>query len=411
MDIETMVLHGGYKPDPQTGSTAEPIHQTTAYAYAKADEISDVFRGYAPGYIYSRLANPTSSALERRLTELEEGVGCLTTASGMAAIASVAMGLTRAGDHIVASRGLFGGTISFFVKTLGRFGVETSFVDAEDTDGFRGALKTNTKFIFVETIGNPKMDVPDIPAAADIAHAACLPLVVDSTLTTPVLIRPKEFGADIVIHSLSKFINGHGNSIGGAIIDTGNYDWANGAFADIRELAAKAGKLAFLAHLRMLIYRDLGCCPSPFNSFMHLTGIEGLTMRMERHCQNAQALAEWLAAHPNVKGVEYPGLASNAYHETANKLFGGRYGAMLTFRLGSKDAAMKFIDATELAQNLANLGDSKTLIIHPASTIFSEFAPEERERMGAPDDLIRVSVGIESVKDIIADFDSALQSL
>jgi len=326
----------------------------------------------------------------------------------MAAIASVVMGLTRAGDHVVAANGIFGGTVSLLAKTLGRFGVRTTFVDAGDAQAFRAAIEPDTRLVFVETITNPRMDVPDLPAIAEIAHEAGIPLVVDSTVTSPVLIRPGEFGADIVVHSISKFINGHGNSLGGAIIDTGNFDWRGGPFDDIAQLAKRAGNLAFLAHLRMLIYRDLGACPSPFNSFLHLTGIEGLALRMEAHCRNAQALAEFLDAHPKAKWVNYPGLKSNPHHKRAKRLFGGKFGGVLTFGTGSAEAAFQLINALTLAQNLANIGDSKTLVIHPASTIFHEFAPEEREGMGVPDDLVRVSVGVENTQDIIADFESAL---
>ncbi|MHB0912742.1 MAG: O-acetylhomoserine aminocarboxypropyltransferase/cysteine synthase family protein [Armatimonadota bacterium] len=410
MDIETLALHGGYIPDPQTGSTTTPIHQTSAFAYDSAEGIANVFNGRAPGYVYSRISNPTASAFERRLAELEGGIGCLSCASGMAAISSTVMGLTRAGDHIVAANGVFGGTVSFFKKTLARFGVSTTFVDAGDVDAFRQAIRPETRLVFVETITNPRMDVPDLPGIAAVAHDAGIPFVVDSTVTTPTLIRPGEWGADVVIHSVSKFINGHGNSIGGAIVDTGKFDWRKGPFEDIATLAAKAGKLAFLAHLRMLIYRDLGCCPSPFNSFLHMVGIEGLAIRMEVQCRNAMELATYLDSHEKVSWVNYPGLEGNRYHDAASRFFGGRYGAMLTFGVGSKEAAMNFVNKTALAQNLANIGDSKTLLIHPASTIFGEFAPEEREAMGVTEDLIRVSVGVESITDITADFESALQN-
>lgn len=408
MDIESLALHGGYARDPETGATVTPIHQTTAYAYGTAEEISDCFAGRAPGYIYSRISNPTATALEQRLNALEEGLGCLSTASGMGAIASVAIGLTRAGDHIVASRGIFGGTVSFFTRTLERFGVRTTFVEPGDPAAYAAAIEPATRFIFIETITNPAMDVVDVPAVAAVAHEAGLPLVVDSTVTTPVLLRPGEHGADLVVHSLSKFVNGHGNSLGGAVIDTGNFDWAHGPFEDIAQLARKAGKRAFLAHLRTLIYRDLGCCPAPLNSFLHLVGLEGLPLRMAAHCRNAQALAEYLAGHPQVAWVRYPGLPSSPSHEVATRLFGGRYGGLLTFGLGTSEAASRFIDGTRLAQNAANLGDSKTLIIHPASTIFQEFTAEEREAMDVPADMVRVSVGVESTDDIVADFAAAL---
>jgi len=411
MDIETLALHGGYQPDPQTGSTSPTIHQTAAYAYATSDGIADVFSGRAPGYVYSRISNPTAAAFEKRLAELEGGIGCISCSSGMAAISTVVMGLTRTGDHIVAANGIFGGTVSLFTKTLSRFGIETTFVDAGNSEAFRGAIRPETKLIFIETITNPRMDVPDLPVIAEIAHQSGIPMVVDNTVTTPILIRPGEYGADIVIHSVSKFINGHGNSIGGAIVDTGKFDWRRGPFEDLRDLARKAGQLAFLAHLRTLIYRDLGCCPAPFNSFLHLTGIEGLPLRMEAHCRNAMALAERLSEHPKVAWVNYPGLESNPYHKTAARLFGGRFGAILTFGAGAREGASRFIDNTSLSLNLANIGDSKTLVIHPASTIFQEFTPGQRESMGVTGDLIRVSVGVESIKDIVADFESALEKV
>lgn len=411
MDIETIALHGGYVPDATTGATAPNIQQTAAFAYDTAESLSRAFSGQGPGFIYSRIANPTSSAFERRMAELEGGVGCLSCASGMAAIASVVMGLTRTGDHIVAANGIFGGTVSLFRNTLARFGIRTDFVDSGNADAFRNAITPDTKLVFLETITNPGMDVPDLPAIADITQEAGIPLVVDSTVTTPVIIRPGEWGADIVVHSASKFINGHGNSIGGAIIDTGNFDWSNGPFDDIADLAKRAGKLAFLAQLRTLIYRDLGCCPSPFNSFLHLTGIEGLALRMEAHCRNALALAEYLDAHPKVKRVNYPGLESSPYHDRARRLFGDKVGGIITFCLGSADSAFQLVDGLSLAQNLANIGDSKTLVIHPASTIFQEFSAEERADMGVSDNLVRVSVGVENIDDIIADFESALENL
>lgn len=411
MDIETLALHGGYAPDGATGSASATIHQTVAFAYPTAEGISNAFSGRGPGYIYSRIANPTAGTFERRLAEMEGGVGCLSCASGMAAISSVVMGLTRTGDQIVATNGIFGGTVSLFTRTLARFGVKTTFVDAGDTAAFRAAITADTKLVFLETITNPRMDVPDLPTIAEIAHEAGIPLVVDSTVTTPILVQPGKLGADLVVHSVSKFINGHGNSIGGAIIDTGNFNWRNGPFEDIAQLAKRAGKLAFLAHLRTLIYRDLGCCPSPFNSFLHLTGIEALALRMEAHCRNAQALAEYLETHPKVRWVNYPGLKSSPYHAIADQLFGGKFGGVLTFGLGTDDSAFELIDQLTLAKNLANIGDSKTLVIHPASTIFHEFSAEDRAALGVPDDLIRVSVGVENTNDIIADFASALEKV
>lgn len=410
MKPETAALHAAYTPEPGTGATVPPICQATAYAYDTAGELADVFAGRAPGYVYSRIANPTTAALEQRLAALEGGVGCLACASGMAAIATVVTGLTRAGDHIVAARGIFGGTVSLLARTLARFGVRTTFVGSGDTEALREAIRPETRLLFVETITNPSMEVPDLPAVAAIAHEAGIPLVVDSTVTTPMLIRPGEWGADVVIHSLSKFINGHGSAVGGAIIDTGRFDWGHGPFAEIREAERRAGRLAFLVYLRTRVYRDLGCCLSPFHSFLLLAGIEGLPARMESHCRNAMALARTLEAHPRVAWVKYPGLPGNPDHATANRLFGGRHGGILTFGAGTAEGARRVIDGLSLALNVANIGDSRTLVIHPASTIFQEFPPREREAMGVPDDLVRVSVGVEHIDDITADFEAALDN-
>ena len=408
MKSETLAIHGGFAGDSVTGATAAPIYQTVSYAYGTAQELADIFDGRSPGYIYTRIANPTTSALEARLTELEGGIGAIATSSGMAAIASVVMGLVRTGDEIVAAAGIFGGTVSLFENTLGRFGVETVLVDAAETGNFAAAINDRTKLIFVETIGNPRMDVPDIPAVAEIAHKAGVPLVVDNTLATPFLFTPGRHGADIVVHSTSKFINGHGTAIGGVIIDTGHYDWKKGAFEDIRQLSQRAGNMAFLAHLRNLIYRDLGGCPAPMNSFLMLQGLETLPGRMDKHCENALKLAEFLSEHRNVTWVNYPALEGNDFHGRVNKLFGGRGGGLLTFGLGNKAAAFRCIDALRLAKNLANLGDVKTLVIHPGSTIFHEFSIAEQNKMGVTEDMVRVSVGIENFEDIKADFQQAI---
>ncbi|MHC4752044.1 MAG: O-acetylhomoserine aminocarboxypropyltransferase/cysteine synthase family protein [Planctomycetota bacterium] len=386
MKADTLAIHGGFTGGDNSGATAVPVYQTVSYAYKTAQGLADVFDGKAPGYIYTRIANPTTTALEARLTELEDGIGCIATSSGMAAIASVVMGLVRAGDEIIAATGIFGGTVSLFEKTLGRFAIKTTLVDVTDTNNFEKTINSKTKLIFVETIGNPRMDVPDIPAIAEIAHKANIPLIVDNTVTTPALFRPGRFSADIVIHSTSKFINGHGTAIGGAIIDTGNYDWRRGAFEDIKQLSERVGQLAFLAHLRNLIYRDLGGCPAPMNSFLMLQGLETLPGRMARHCENAKKLAQFLQAHPKMSWVNYPGLAN----------------------LGGRQKAFRFIDSLKLAKNLANLGDTKTLVIHPASTIFHEFSAGQQQAMGVSGDMIRVSVGIEDFEDIRADFQQAI---
>ncbi|MHC4726624.1 MAG: O-acetylhomoserine aminocarboxypropyltransferase/cysteine synthase family protein [Planctomycetota bacterium] len=409
MKPDTLSIHGGFAGDNISGATTVPICQTVSYAYKTAQELADVFHGKAPGYIYTRIANPTTTALEARLTMLEDGIGCIATSSGMAAIASVVMSLTRTGDEIIAATGIFGGTVSLFENTLGRFGVKTNFVDSADTNQFAKAVNDRTKLIFIETIGNPRMDVPDTPAIADIAHKANLPLVVDNTVTTPFLIKPVDFGADIVVHSTSKFINGHGTAIGGAIIDTGNYNWRKGAFDDIKELSERVGQLAFLANLRNLIYRDLGGCPAPMNSFLMLQGLETLPGRMVKHDENAWKLAQFLQTHPKVSWVNYPGLTGSKFNDRVVKLFAGRGGGLLTFGLGDKQRAFRFIDSLKLAKNLANLGDAKTLVVHPSSTIFHEFSISEQNKMGVTEDMIRVSVGIEDFEDIKADFQQAIE--
>jgi O-acetylhomoserine (thiol)-lyase len=409
MKLDTLSIHGGFAGDSISGATAVPICQTVSYAYKTAQELADVFGGKAPGYIYTRIANPTTTALEARLTLLEDGIGCIATCSGMAAIASVVISLTRTGDEIIAATGIFGGTVSLFENTLGRFGVKTNLVDAADTNQFAKAVNKRTKLIFVETIGNPRMDVPDIPAIADIAHKANVPLVVDNTVTTPFLIKPVDFGADIVVHSTSKFINGHGTAIGGAIIDTGNYNWRKGVFDDIKDLSDRVGQLAFLANLRNLIYRDLGGCPAPMNSFLMLQGLETLPARIAKHDENAWKLAQFLQAHPKVSWVNYPGLTNSRFNDRVIKLFAGRGGGLLTFGLGNKQQAFSFIDSLKLAKNLANLGDAKTLVVHPSSTIFHEFGIAEQNKMGVTEDMVRVSVGIEDFEDIQADFQQAIE--
>jgi O-acetylhomoserine (thiol)-lyase len=409
MRADTLAVHGGFAGDSVSGASAVPICQTVSYTYKTAQGLADVFAGRAPGYIYTRIACPTTTALEARLTDLEGGIGCIATSSGMAAIASVVMGLLRSGDEIITAAGIFGGTVSLFEKTLGRFGVKTILVDASATEQFADAIGSKTKLIFVETIGNPRMDVPDIPAIAEIAHRANIPVVVDSTVTTPFLVKPQGLGADIIVHSTSKFINGHGTAIGGAIIDTGNYDWSAGPFEDVRQLSKDVRHLAFLAHLRSLIYRDLGGCPAPMNSFLMLQGLETLSVRMARHCENAVKLADYLQSHTKVSWVNYPGLPGGKFHGIAAKLFGGRGGGLLTFGLGDRKRAFRFIDSVKLAKNQANLGDAKTLVLHPSSTIFHEFSSAEQKKMGVSEDMVRVSVGIEDFEDIRSDFEQAIE--
>jgi O-acetylhomoserine (thiol)-lyase len=413
MDLhpETLLLHGAYEPDAATGATAPAIAQSASFAYDTAEELEAVFAGRAPGYVYSRIANPTVAQFERRITALEGGRGSLACASGMAAISAAVLGLAGAGDEIVSSSSVFGGTYSLFAKTLARWGIVTRFVEGTDAEAYRRAINDRTRLVFVETIGNPKLDVPDLAAISAVAREAGVALAVDNTVTTPVLLRPGALGADLVIHSTSKFINGHGNAIGGIVVDTGRCDWSGPRYAHLQELRKRAGGQAFLAFLRNQIVRDLGCGLSPFNAFLMSIGIESLAVRMERHCANAQRVAEWLAGQPGVAEVRYPGLAGHPDRAVAERQFGGRYGALLTLRLASKAHCFRFINGLERTLNLANLGDAKSLVIHPASTFCREFSPSERQTVGVTEDLVRLSVGIEHADDILADLEHSLKAV
>ena len=407
MKPETLAIHGTTAGNAH-GATVPPIYQTVSYAFETAGELADVFAGKSPGYIYTRIANPTSLALEKRVADLENSIGCIATSSGMAAISSTILSLTRTGDKILAATGIFGGTVSFFENVLTRFGIETVFANAGNTESFISNIDDRTKLIFLETIPNPSLEIPDIKAIARAAKKFNIPLVVDNTAATPILVRPGDLGADIVIHSTSKYINGHGTAIGGAIIDTGNYNWRNGVFADIKETSKNAGPLAFLSHLRNVIYRDLGGCPAPMNSFIMLQGLETLPFRMINHCENALKLANYLNDHTKVSWVNYPGLPSSDSNKMIAEQLNNMAGGLLTFGLGSKGRSEKFIDSVKLAKNAANLGDAKTLVLHPASTIFHEFDEQKRSEMSVTDDMVRVSVGIEHFDDIKNDFKQAI---
>ncbi len=357
------------------------------------------------------MGNPTTEALERRLALLEGGGAAIATSSGMAAITTAVMTIVRAGDEILASSSLFGGTFSLFRDTLSNFGITARFVDPLDLEGFRSAVNEQTRLLFVETVGNPKLDVPDIPLLAEIAHQAGLPLIVDATVTTPYLATGASLGADIVVHSTSKYINGTGTSIGGVIIDRGVFDWNSPKFPQFEQFHKKYRAFAFTARARKLVHKDVGACAAPFNSFLLTEGIQTLALRMERHCSNALALARILKNHPKVAWVNYPGLEDSPQHAIASRLYGGRYGGLLTFGTGDKASAFKVINGLGLAKNLANIGDAKTLVIHPASTICADYNLEEKALMGVTEDLIRVSVGIEDCHDIIEDFEKALDSV
>lgn len=410
LHFESLLVHGGLEPGP-AGATSVPIVQSSAFAYQTAEELEDVFRGRAVGQVYTRIGNPTTEALERRLALVEGGGTAIATASGMAAITTAVLTIVRAGDEILSSSSLFGGTFSLFRDTLSNYGITARFVDPLDLDGIRHAINERTRLLFVETIGNPKLDVPDIPKLAEIAHEAGIPLVVDATVTTPCLATGASLGADIVIHSTSKYINGTGTTIGGVIIDRGAFNWNTPKFPHFEPYHKKYRAFAFTARARKLVHKDVGACPAPFNSFLLSEGIQTLALRMERHCSNALALARFLKGHPKVAWISYPGLEDSPHHQVATRLYGGRYGGLLTFGTGDKSSSFRVINGLRLAKNLANIGDARTLVIHPASTICCDYTADEKGLMGVTEDLIRVSAGIEKSEDIIEDFKQALDAI
>ncbi|MDA8429445.1 MAG: O-acetylhomoserine aminocarboxypropyltransferase/cysteine synthase [Geobacteraceae bacterium] len=409
LHFDSLLLHGGLEAAP-AGATAVPIIQSSSFAYQSAEALEDVFRGRAPGPVYTRIGNPTTEALERRLALLEGGGVAIATASGMAAITTAVLTILQAGDEILSSSSLFGGTFSLFRDTLSNFGITAAFVDPLDLDGVRNAINERTRLLFVETIGNPKLDVPDVPALARIAHEAGIPIMVDSTVSTPYLATGAKLEADILAYSTSKYINGTGTTIGGAIIDRGMFDWNSPKFPHFAAYHAKYRAFAFSARARKLVHKDLGACAAPFNSFLLTEGIQTLALRMERHCATALTLARFLNNHSKVAWVAYPGLDDSPHHAIATKLYGSRYGGLLTFGTGDKASAFKVINGLRLAKNLANIGDTKTLVIHPASTICADYNAEEKALMGVTEDLIRVSAGIEDCRDIVGDFKQALEA-
>ncbi len=406
MEFNTKLLHGNNQPDKYSGSTTTPIYQTTSFRHKTAEELERIFNGNDYGYIYSRINNPTVEAFERRIALLEKGVGAVACASGMSAIALAVLNLVEQGDELVSAGGIFGGTYSLF-KSLADYGIKARFVHTADVKSFAQQVTEKTKLIFTETVGNPKMDIPDLRALADLAHSHQIPLVVDNTVTTPCLVRPIELGADIVVHSTSKLINGSGSSIGGIIVDKGKLPWSADKFPKLHEYRKTYSFLAYLAKLRKGLHRDIGACMAPFNAYLNSIGLETLGLRVERMCSNALELAEFLSRHPAVSWVNYPGLQENPYYKIATEQFGGKYGIMLTFGVGSKERAFKVINNLKYAYNVANIGDIRTLVIHPASTIYSAFSPEERALMGVREDMVRVSVGAEDIKDLKQDFDQA----
>ncbi|NLP42792.1 MAG: homocysteine synthase [Veillonellaceae bacterium] len=416
--FDTLAIHAGQEPDPTTGSRVTPIYQTTAYSFRDSEHAANLFELKETGNIYTRIMNPTTDVLEKRITALEDGVGALAFASGHAAINATIFNIAQAGDDIVSSSTLYGGTYNMFSYTLPRLGIKVHLVDASNPENFRKAITSNTKALYAELIGNPKIDILNIEKVAEIAHENGIPLIVDATFATPYLCRPFKFGADIIIHSATKFIGGHGTSMGGLVVDGGKFDWGNGKFPLLSEpdpsyhdlkFAEALGPLAFITRLRVQILRDLGACISPFNSFQLLQGLETLHLRMQRHTENTQNVAEFLAQHEQVSWVSYPGLASHPDYELAKKYFPKGPGALLTFGIkGGLEAGRKFINSLKLFSLVANVGDAKSLVIHPASTTHSQLTSEQRASAGVPDDMVRLSIGIEDVQDIINDLEQAL---
>lgn len=418
--LNTLSLHGGQVPDPATNARAVPIYQTTSYTFNDSDHAARLFALAELGNIYTRIMNPTQDVFEKRMALLEGGVGALATASGQAAEVLAILNLLKSGDELISSASLYGGTYNLFHYTLPKLGIGVHFVDPKDPENFRRALTPKVKAIFAETVGNPKLDTLDIEAVAAVAHTAGIPLILDNTMPTPYLIRPFDWGCDIIIHSATKFIGGHGTSIGGVIVDSGKFNWANGNFPDYTEpdpsyhglqYAQALGPLAYILKARVQLMRDLGPAISPFNAFLLLQGLETLPLRMERHSQNAQAVAEFLERHPAVSWVNYPGLPSHPSHGLAKKYHRkGMYGAIIGFGIkGGLQSGKRFIDSLELFSLLANIGDAKSLVIHPASTTHQQLTAEEQVATGVTEDFIRLSVGLEDIDDIIKDLDGALK--
>ncbi|MGB9920358.1 MAG: homocysteine synthase [Moorellales bacterium] len=416
----TLAVHAGQRPDPTTGARAVPIYQTTSYVFRDAEHAARLFALEESGNIYTRMMNPTTAVFEERMAALEGGVGALATASGHAAITLAICNLARCGEEIVSSHALYGGTYNLFRVTLPKLGINVRFVDPSDPANFARAITPATRALYVETIGNPRLDVPDLACIAEVAHAAGLPLIVDNTFATPYLCRPLEYGADIVIHSATKFIGGHGTSMGGVIVDGGRFDWGNGRFPDFTEpdpsyhglrYWATYGNRAYIVKARVQLLRDLGACLSPFNSFLFLQGLETLHLRMERHSQNALAVADYLSHHPAVEWVAYPGLPQHPSHAQARRYLRNGYGAVVTFGIrGGVEAGKRFMESLKLFSLLANVGDAKSLVIHPASTTHQQLSPEAQAAAGIGPELVRLSIGLEDVADLLEDLDQALSA-
>ncbi|MGT2681877.1 O-acetylhomoserine aminocarboxypropyltransferase/cysteine synthase family protein [Streptococcus porci] len=420
--FETLQLHAGQKPDAETKSRAVPIYQTTSYVFDDVQEGEDLFALRKPGNIYTRIGNPTVAVFEDRLAALEKGVGALATASGMAAITYTVLGLAHAGDHVVAATTIYGGTFNLLKETLPRYGITTSFVNIENLDEVEAAIQDNTKLVLIETIGNPLTNIPDIEKIAELTHAHKIPLVADNTFGTPYLINVFDHGVDISVHSATKFIGGHGTTIGGVIVDSGKFDWeASGKFPQfVNEdpsyhnisYTRDIGAAAFITALRVQLLRDTGAAISPFNAFLLLQGLETLSLRVERHVENTKKIAAFLEKHPKVEKVNYPSLPSSPYYELAQKYLPKGAGSIFTFHVkgDDKDAAT-VIDNLEIFSNLANVADAKSLVVHPYTTTHSQLSPEDLEACGVTPNQIRISVGLENVDDLIEDLNLALEKI
>jgi len=418
---DTLSLHAGQRPDPATGARAVPIYQTTSYVFPDTEHAASLFNLERAGHLYSRISNPTVAVLEERIAALEEGVGAVCTASGQAALHLAVATLMDAGSHIVSSASIYGGSHNLFMHTLPRFGIETSFVDARDPAAFKNAIKPNTRLVYGETLGNPGLEIMDMRAVADIAHDAGLPLMIDSTFATPFLFKPIEFGADLIMHSATKFLGGHGTSIGGVIVDTGKFDWeASGKFPTLTEpyagyhgidFAEEFGPAAFIARARAEGLRDFGACMSPTNAFYILQGVETLPVRMQRHVENARKIVAYLDAHDAVSWVSYPELPSHPDYERAKTMFPRGAGAIFCFGIkGGRDAGKRFIEAVELLSHLANVGDAKSLVIHPASTTHQQMDADALAAAGVGEDMVRLSIGLEDAGDLIDDIERGLRA-
>jgi len=416
--FETLCLHAGQIPDAVTGARAAPIYQTTSFVFDSADQAASLFNLQTFGNVYSRISNPTVAAFEERMAAIENGRAALACATGQAAEATALLTLCKAGDHIVSASTLYGGTHTLLAVNLQKLGIETTFVHPDEPEKFRQAIKPSTKLLYAETLGNPLINVVDIEALAKIAREAQIPLVVDNTVPSPYLCRPFDWGADIVVHSATKYIGGHGTTMGGVIVESGRFDWGNGKFPEFTTPSPgyhgvvfheTFGDFGYTMKARMEIMRTFGPALSPLNAWLLLQGLESLPVRMDRHCANALAVAQHLESHPGVAWVNYPGLPGNKYHALAKKYLPGGASGLLNFGIkGGAKAGVRFIEAAEFMSHLANIGDAKTLIIHPASTTHRQMSDEEQLKAGVTPDMVRMSVGIESLDDILWDIDQAL---